>query len=306
MKKKSLLVLSLVIEGLILLTLVLLPIFINMPILLVVGLITLDVALMALSILFLVKTIKKEKIKLQSKSVKLTGDLMIDIYEILGIPVQYNPDGSIKSIYELLKINPIYDETGTRILTPYELLGMMPSFDMKGNEIPTVFVIKNRVKQIAKVDLNKRVLTRKLTEKELEQRMIEKALKEKLKEAVEKNDGKSAAVIIKKIEENKKAKADSAKKEKVKFTRNNKFNKIKPPEDKSDKKKDKKTLDSLFRPKSKPAPKPEEPETGNSSKPDNVEAEKKAKSLYFSSGRGKKTLGIEAKDDESAEPIAFV
>ena len=162
MKKKSFLILSIVFESLIVATALVLAIVGVFPLWLCVTVAVVDGALIALSIVLLVKHIKKQREQLRSKSVQLTGDLMTDIYQILGIPIQYNPDGSIKSIYELLKINPIYDETGTRLLTPYEILKMMPRFDKNGNEIPTVFVIKKRVGRVAKVDLNKRVLTRKL------------------------------------------------------------------------------------------------------------------------------------------------
>ncbi len=172
----------------------------------------------------LVKKIKKQSVKMESKAIVSSGDFMTDIYAILGIPKQYNPDGSLMSIYELLKIHPIYDETGTRMLTPYELLGILPKFDKNINEIPYVFVIKNRIGKIAKVDLTQRVLTRKLTEEEQEQRIIQRTLKEKLAEAEKMGDSQKAAAIKTVIVAQK---ATSAKKKEIKYTRDTKFSKIK-------------------------------------------------------------------------------
>ena len=134
------------------------------------------------SVYKLLKIIKliKEKKEEQTK-VKPTGNYNVDLYTVLGIPVQYNKDGSVKDIYELLGVDPIFDENGNRILTIYELLKIMPRFDNNGKEIPTVTVIKNRVGRIAKVDVSDRVLTRKLTDEEKEALAIREMLKEKLK-----------------------------------------------------------------------------------------------------------------------------
>lgn len=188
-------------------------------------LLTIDIILLSLNLFLLIKLtrkIKKNLLKLESKSINTSGDFMTDIYAILGIPKQYNPDGSLMSIYELLKIHPIYDETGTRLLTPYELLGILPKFDKNINEIPYVFVIKNRVGKIAKVDLTKRVLTRKLTEEEREQQIIARTLKERLAEAEKLGDTQKAQIIQKAIV----AQKAEVKKKEIKYTQNTKFDKI--------------------------------------------------------------------------------
>lgn len=76
---------------------------------------------------------------------------LLNIYAILGIPPQYNPDGTLKDIYQLLQIEPQYDADGKRLLTIYELIGANPVFDKDGKEIPFVVRIKNRVDSIAKI-----------------------------------------------------------------------------------------------------------------------------------------------------------
>ncbi|MBQ7466995.1 MAG: hypothetical protein IJS74_02855 [Clostridia bacterium] len=309
MKKKSFLVLSLIFEGIILITTVLLAVFLKLSVVLLVGILVADAGLIALSTVMLIKSMKKPKYQLQSKTVQLTGDLNVDIYTILGIPIQYNPDGSIKSIYELLRIHPIYDETGTRLLTPYELLGMMPRFDQNGNEVPTVFVIKNRVGKIAKVDLNKRVLTRKLTDEELEQRMIEQALKKRLEEALKENDNKTAEVIVNKLNENKAAQKKEPKKPVIKYTRETKFDKIKLPEpdkkkDDKDKKKDKKDdkgkVKEVFKPKPQEAPKKAPPPPPASEPPKEKESDgQEVFSLHFGTVKNDKSKRIKlTKEDE--------
>lgn len=154
--------------------------------------------------LFIMVSKKIKRIKIENKSMRAVGDYNIDLYEILGIPIQYNEDGSVKNIYELLDLEPVYDDNGNRILTVYELLKIMPKFDDSGKEIPSVFVIKNKVKRPAKVDLSSRVLTRKLSEEEKEQLAIKEALMKKLKEAEEQGDKKSQEAIKKIVNNNKK------------------------------------------------------------------------------------------------------
>ena len=167
--------------------------------------------IIGLAILFIYlfkKAINKYKKQNKKEEVKSTGNYNIDLYTILGIPVQYNKDGTIKNIYELLGIDPVYDEEGNRILTVYELLQIMPKFNEQGQEVPSVFAIKNRVGKIAKVDISSRVLTRKLTEEEKERIAIREALTKKLKEAEENNDKPKQEAIKKIISQTKKKKEE--------------------------------------------------------------------------------------------------
>ena len=157
--------------------------------------------ILAVGIFLVFKFIKLQKmIKLAElkKNAESSGDYNVDLYTILGIPFQYNDDGTVKNIYELLGLEPMYDEKGNRIMTVYEQLGVMPKFDSEGNEIPLVFSIKNRVGRIARVDLNSRVLTRKLSEEEKEYLAIKEALQQKMQEA-EQNGNKPMQEAIKKI-----------------------------------------------------------------------------------------------------------
>ena len=75
---------------------------------------------------------------------------LLDAYGILGLSPQYNSDGSIKDIFDLLKIRPEYDDKGNRVLTIYELLGINPRFTSLGVEIPYVFRIKNRINALVR------------------------------------------------------------------------------------------------------------------------------------------------------------
>ena len=70
------------------------------------------------------------------------------IYKELGIPVKYDADGRVLTIYELLGIVPIYDKNGKRVKTIYEELSINPSFNEEGVEIPTVVILKNRAEKI--------------------------------------------------------------------------------------------------------------------------------------------------------------
>lgn len=87
------------------------------------------------------------------------------LYDVLGIDVQYNSDGTIKDLFQLLGIEPVFDENGKRILTPYELLKMNPIFDENGKERPLVFIIKNRVVKLAKGIVEAPILTYKPKQK---------------------------------------------------------------------------------------------------------------------------------------------
>ncbi len=88
---------------------------------------------------------------IKERKSKASVPTLLDIYAILGIPPQYNSDGSLKSVYQLLGINPQYAEDGSRILTIYELLGINPLFKQDGTEIPTILRVKNRVNSIVKL-----------------------------------------------------------------------------------------------------------------------------------------------------------
>lgn len=151
-------------------------------------------------VILLIKNAKRKKVVVEEEKVQSVGDYNIDLYRVLGIPLKYNEDGTVKNIYELLGIEPVYDEKGNRVETVYELLKMMPKFNSEGQEIPLVFSIKNRVGKIAKVDVSSRVLTRKLTEEEKEALVIKEALKQKLKEAEEKGDTKLQQAIKKVVD----------------------------------------------------------------------------------------------------------
>ncbi len=169
------------------------------------------VALLVVNVILLFNVYKKIKIKkLEQNKVKSTGDYKTDLYGLLGIPVQYNPDGSVKDVYDLLGIVPVYDDKGNRILTVYELLGIIPKFNEKIEEVPFVFAIKNGVKKIAKVDLSSRVLTRKLSEEEKEQAAIREALTQKLKEAEKKGEVQKQEAIKNILSDNNKKKQDKS------------------------------------------------------------------------------------------------
>lgn len=156
-------------------------------------------------VVLLLKKTKKVNEDVKEEPERSAGDYNVDLYKALGIPLQYNKDGSVKTIYELLGLEPIYDDKGNRVETVYELLKLMPKFkyddsdDENGcKEIPLVFAVKNRVGKIAKVDVSSRVLTRKLTEEEKEAIKIKEALTQKLKEA-EQNGNKQMQEAIKKV-----------------------------------------------------------------------------------------------------------
>lgn len=143
-----------------------------------------------------------------------SGNYMLDVYNLLGVAPQYNKDGTLKNIYEILQIKPVYDEQGNRVYTAYELLGIVPLIGADGKEIPQVFAIKNRVGRIAKVSLSTEFLTRKLTPEEEEQKLIRETLEKKLDEANKEGDSKKAAAIKKAIKAQDKKPAAKKKPEK--------------------------------------------------------------------------------------------
>lgn len=200
-KQKILLIVTMVVLGVFGVALGVLYALDIMSLLLFSVFIALDIALFIANIIFLIVVLKKIKKARLAKNKELnntTGNYLEDLYGAIGIPLQYNKDGSIKDMYDLLGIDPLYDEYGNRILTPYELLAMMPKFNEKGEEIPTVFAIKNRAGRIAKVDLTQRVLTRKLSDTEREELLIRETLQKKLDEAVQTGD-KQKEQAIKKV-----------------------------------------------------------------------------------------------------------
>lgn len=158
----------------------------------------------------IIKKIKMMQVKNASMN-KTSGNYMLDVYTLLGIPPQYNKDGTLRNIYEILQIKPVYDENGNRIFTVYELLGIKPMIDENGNEIPQVFALKNRVGRIARVSLSTEFLQRKLTPEEEEQKIIRETLEKKLQEAEQSGDAKKVGAIKKAIKSQDK-KQDSKKK----------------------------------------------------------------------------------------------
>ncbi len=141
---------------LMLLCAVLMPVFcaVNIPIWLC---ILLSLILLGLQILFAfylykltLKMVKQREKELEEAKKKAQKQTLLDTYAILGINPQYKANGSLKDIFELLKIKPEYDKDGKRILTPYELLEVNPLFTETGEEIPYIFRIKNRVKALVK------------------------------------------------------------------------------------------------------------------------------------------------------------
>ena len=74
----------------------------------------------------------------------------LDVFAILGIPPQYNKDGSLKTVYQMVGIKPQYNKEGKRVLTIYEKLGINPLFRADGTEVPYVLRIKNRARAFAK------------------------------------------------------------------------------------------------------------------------------------------------------------
>ncbi len=153
---------------------------------------------------FLIYQYKKSKKKVQpaKEEEKTYEQKLVDFYGLLGIPVQYEKDGTIKDPYKLIGIKPVYDEKGNLMPTIYERLGFLPRFDKEGREIPTVFSIKNRVRRIARADMNDRVLIRKLSEKEMEEKIIRDMLIKKLLEAEKQGDVEKQEAI-KKVAETK-------------------------------------------------------------------------------------------------------
>ena len=106
------------------------------------------------------KRIQMLKIKNDKKDKE---NLLLNLYDILGIPPQRKKDGSLMNIYELLGIKPQYDKNGIRIPTIYEMLNVLPLLDSNYNEIPNVVFIKNYTKKIATLKQGSSLL--KLTSK---------------------------------------------------------------------------------------------------------------------------------------------
>ncbi|MEG1582128.1 MAG: hypothetical protein RR334_03135 [Clostridia bacterium] len=111
--------------------------------------------------------------------------IILGAYGALGIPPQYDKNGRLIDIYELLGFLPEFDEDGNRISTIYELLGFNPKFNKNIKEIPNVFAIKHYASKIAKLKNPEivKLLTRKMTPQEKEyyenERLLKQAYKEK-------------------------------------------------------------------------------------------------------------------------------
>lgn len=193
---------ALMVGDIVLFALKLIPTYVG---LLLLGMLALGLVAMVIILIKLIRQAKKPVPVSVEGAAPLTGNSMIDIYGALGLKPQYNKDGSIKDIYELLGILPEYDEKGNRIPTVYEQLGTTPRFDKDGKELPRVFVIKNRVKRVAKVDVNCRTLVRKVNDKDKEDLLIRETLKKKLDEAEQTGDKQQVEAIKKVIEEKKPA-----------------------------------------------------------------------------------------------------
>lgn len=232
------------------------------------GLLGVSVAVVCVCVFLISKLLKKIKLSQISKQKAnvSSGNYMLDIYNLLGVAPQYNKDGTLKSIYEILQIKPIYDENGNRVYTVYELLGLAPLIGADGKEIPRVFAIKNRVGRIAKVSLSTAFLTRKLSPEEEEQKLIRETLEKKLEEAEKAGDNKKAGAIKKAIKAQEKKPAKAKKSEKsVSYSnsKNGKFVSVKisdPNAEEKKKKKKKKKEDKKDdgKGKDKPADKPAE------------------------------------------------
>ena len=74
---------------------------------------------------------------------------LLSLYKRFDIPPQKDADGKLLNFYELLGIEPVFDEHGERIPTVYEILNILPRFDKNGVEIPCVVFIKNKTKKIS-------------------------------------------------------------------------------------------------------------------------------------------------------------
>lgn len=102
----------------------------------------------------------KKRIEKEERERKLK-----ELYELLGIEIVYNEDGSIKDLYQLLGIKK-EQNNGVRVLTSYELLGVLPRFNELGIEIPNIVIIKNRINRLVKGIKEPLVLTYKAKAKE--------------------------------------------------------------------------------------------------------------------------------------------
>lgn len=130
------------------------------------------------------------------------------IYKILGIPVRYDKNGRILTLYELLGLVPVYDENGNRVKTIYEELNINPKFDKNGKEIPAIAIIKNRVRKFAKVkDATSLMFTKKLTPEEKELLELRRLLRQKQEQAQQSGDTKKAEAASKAIKNLAKPKA---------------------------------------------------------------------------------------------------
>ncbi|MBQ7452960.1 MAG: hypothetical protein IJS68_01685 [Clostridia bacterium] len=143
----------------------------------------------ALIIFALIKRRKKEiqlALKAKQEQEELRIKRLLQLYEIMGLEVQYNEDGSIKDVFELLNLKNLYNEKGERILTIYELLDILPTFNKDCVELPSIVVIKNIVKSFARGIAEPLVLTYKSKTAKKEVAPQEKPKDQKPKVKVEK------------------------------------------------------------------------------------------------------------------------
>ena len=174
-------------------------------------LVLLPLNLIAFTILFVIymKNRKKviQKINFKEGQITITDKDIIDLFNKAGIPIVKDQDGKIKNIFELLGIEPIFDNDGNRISTIYEQLSIVPRFYKNGKEKPTVLSIKNRAKKFLKTEKTG-VLTRKLSDSEKEEILIREMLRKKMEEAVAVGDKKKVNAIKNVINQKQKEKED--------------------------------------------------------------------------------------------------
>ena len=144
----------------------------------------------------IIHNIKKEneKTELQLAIEKDRQLQLLSLYKRFGITPQRNAKGDLMNFYELLGIEPEYDEFGERVPTVYEILQILPKFDEFGNEVPNVIFIKNKAANIC-VKVPETLKNLKFVGKEnanADQKAVEAANKPPIIQAKEKAAAKSS------------------------------------------------------------------------------------------------------------------
>lgn len=137
-----------------------------------------------------------EQLFYAKKLLDLRQKALLDFYLKNGILPQYDKDGKLKDIDEMLGILTKLDEHG--LLTPsvYEILGIKPTMTVDGKELPTIFVLKHLMKPLKTKDFDKIKKYHKLVAKQENKKEAGKA-EEKGKKKDEKAKVSSASGIIK-------------------------------------------------------------------------------------------------------------